>query len=658
MIEVKTPFLGCAYYPEDWPEEQISYDISKMKEAGITCARIGEFAWRKMEPARGHYDFGWLHRVVNALGEAGIAVVMGTPTATPPIWLQRAYPDVLNQRADGTRVEHGGRRHCCSNNPHYLEACDAIVEEMGKEFGEDPYIIGWQLDNEIYTGDDGCVCPHCMDRFRKHLKDTYGTIENLNARWNLNLFSQAYDDFSDVQPAVNGWQNPHIKYEWKKAHHIANIEFIHRQKDILKKYTKAPIGTDMMPLNGMPYEEMTEPLDIVMFNHYNIPENLDDVTFWFNFLRPLKDRPFWNTETATIWNGSTAINQFLKPEGYCRLNSWLPIALGGESNMYWLFRQHWAGHELVHGSVLTPEGRPVHVFGEIQQTAREYDKASAFLNGTKVKTPAALLFTAKSWNLFEQQKLFADNDYLGTVKRYHHAIFKEGILPDVIGASKDPSDYKVVFSPMVMSLEDHGLREKMKKFVEEGGVWVTGPMTDIRNDIGAHYLDKAMGLLEEMLGITLNNQIPNNGKYLTADHPDGRPADLGPWVETYTLPENGKTIVKIASGHSALVGQTVIGEVPYGKGKVIIVGTMPSDIGLSHLIRHALEEAAVTPYETEGSLLVIPREGEEEGLILCETAFEPAKICLKQDMVNVLTGEEVSGELTVAPYDVVILKTK
>ena len=654
-MEIKAPFLGCAYYPEDWPEEQIPYDIQKMKEAGIRCARIGEFAWRKMEPKRGVYDFTWLHKVVNALGEAGIYVVMGTPTATPPIWLSREYPDVLNRNADGTRVEHGGRRHCCSNNPHYLEASDAIVEAMGREFGEDPYIIGWQLDNEIYTGNDGCVCPHCMDRFHKHLKDTYGTVENLNARWNLNLFSQAYDSFNEVPPAVNAWHNPHMKYEWEMAHHIANIEFMHRQAAILKKYTKAPIGTDMMPLNGMGYEEMTEPLDVVMFNHYNVPENLNDEIFWFNFLRPLKERPFWNTETATIWNGSTAISQFLKPEGYCRLNSWLPIALGGESNMYWLFRQHWAGHELVHGSVLTPEGRPVHTFGEIQQTSAEYDKAAEFLKNNKIKTPVAMHFTSRSWNLFRQQKLYADNDYLAQVRNFHHAIFKEGVLPDVIDSTKDPEAYKVVFSPLVMTLEDRDLKEKMRRFVENGGVWVAGPMTDIRNDIGAHYTDKAMGLLEEMLGIRQDYQIPNNGLYLKADHPDGRPADLGPWVECYTVPEDAKVIVKIAEGHSALKDEAVISEIAYGKGKVIVLGTMPSETGLSHLIRFALSEAGVQPYKTEGSLLVIPRG---EGLILCETAFQPAKICLEQEMVNVLTGETVSGELAVSPYDVVILQNK
>ena len=184
---VKTPFLGCAYYPEDWNDDQLLYDVKMMLEAGISCARIGEFAWRKMEPAPGRYEFGWLHRVVDTLHEAGIAVVLGTPTATPPVWLGEAHPDVFVLHENGTRAQHGGRRHCCSNNPHYLAACDEIVRAMGREFGGDPNVIGWQLDNEIYTWGTGCTCVYCMNAFHDRLKREYGTVEKPAKMENRNM---------------------------------------------------------------------------------------------------------------------------------------------------------------------------------------------------------------------------------------------------------------------------------------------------------------------------------------------------------------------------------------------------------------------------------------------------------------------------------------
>ena len=651
----KTPFLGCAYYPEDWDDSQLDYDVKMMKEAGITCARIGEFAWRKMEPARGRYEFGWLHRVVDTLGKAGISVVLGTPTATPPIWLGDAFPDVFVLNKDGTRASHGGRRHCCSNNPHYLEASDQIVHAMGREFGKDPNVIGWQLDNEILTWGTGCTCEHCVKAYHDRLKREYGTVENLNARWNLNLFSQAYDRFDEIPGDWNAWHNPHLKYEWAAAHYEADIAFMHRQAEILRLYTDAPIGTDMMPTNAMGYEEMCGDLDVVMFNHYNTPANLSDAVFWFDYLRTLKDRPFWNTETATTWNGSTAIGQVLKPEGYCRVNSWLPVALGGESNMYWLWRQHWAGHELVHGSVLSPEGRPTHTFGEVQRTAKDFETASAFLSGTKVKTDVALHFTSKAWQLFDQQKVFDGNWYAGDVQQVHRALVRSGVRPDVIGAAHSLDGYKLLVSPCVMTLEDGDLAEKIKAFVENGGVWVAGPLTDVRNDIGAHYTDRAMGMIEDWLGVTLDYGVPTDGSVMKSAWCDGEDLAVRKWAELYTL-NGGETLAAVTAGHSALNGKSVISRHKVGKGEVILCGALTEDADLGKLMNIALHDAGIELFPVMGSLNVSPRSGEAgEGLVLCETGCGPALMKIERPAADLLTGETFTDNVPVEPYGVRVL---
>ena len=153
------PFLGAAYYPEDWDDGEQPGDIAKMQEAGLKAVRIGEFAWRKMEPKEGSFHFTWLHEVVDRLKEAGISVILGTPTATPPIWFLRKHPDAAVMNSAGIRTSHGGRRHCCSNNEAYREASASIIRAMAQEFGRDENVIGWQLDNEIYMPGDGCFCP-------------------------------------------------------------------------------------------------------------------------------------------------------------------------------------------------------------------------------------------------------------------------------------------------------------------------------------------------------------------------------------------------------------------------------------------------------------------------------------------------------------------
>ena len=656
QTHVPTPFLGCAYYPEDWDDGQLDYDIGMMLKAGIACARIGEFAWRKMEPAPGRYEFGWLHRVVDALGKAGIAVVLGTPTATPPVWLGEAHPDVFVRLENGTRAQHGGRRHCCSNNPHYLAACDGIVRAMGREFGGDPNVIGWQLDNEIYPWGTGCTCVYCLNAYHERLKREYGNIENLNARWDLNLFSQAYDRFDQVPDDRNAWHNPHLRYEWAAAHYEADIAFIHRQANILRAYTSAPIGTDMMPTNGLDYEKMCGALDVVMFNHYNTPENLSDAAFWFDFLRGLKDRPFWNTETAATWNGSTAIGQFLKPEGFCRVNSWLPAALGGECNMYWLWRQHWAGHELMHGSVLSPEGRPTHAFGEIRRTAAEFAAASAFLTETRVKTDVALHFTSRSWQLFEKQPMVEGNSYLKNVLSVHRSLVRCGVRPDVLGAEHSLTGYRLLVSPCVMTLEDGDLAERIRAFVENGGVWLAGPMTDIRNGVGAHYTDRAMGMLEEWLGVRLDCGVPTDGTVLRTAWENGDALEARQWAELYTL-NGGERLAAVTGGHSALTGKSLISRHRVGKGEVILCGALTGEDDLDRLIRLALADAKAEPYRVKGELHVSPRQGEtQKGLVICETGNAPASLQITSPMTDLLTGETFTDTVPVEPYGVRVLE--
>ena len=657
-MELKKPFLGTAYYPEDWDESQLPYDITMMKQAGITCARIAEFAWRAMEPRPGEYDFGWLHRVVDALRDAGIAVVMGTPTATPPVWFWRAHPEAATLGGNGVRNIHGGRRHFCSNNPDYIRACRAIVEKLGEEFGQDPAVIGWQIDNEIYHGGDAsCVCPDCVRRFHDRLRREYGSVDEVNRRWNLNLFSQAYEDIEEIPAPVNAWHNPHIQYEWVMAHEEADVDFITMQADILRKYTTAPIGTDMMPFLGIDYEAMNEKLDVVQFNHYDPEGNLDHPVLWFDMLRTLKETPFWNTETAPQWPGSTHAAWPMPGEGFCRVNSWLPVALGGDANMYWLWRQHWAGHELLHGHVLSPEGRPSHVFGEIRQTSDDFSKASEFLSGTKPQTDVAMHFTSKSWKLFQFQPVFYGHSYEGDVKYINTVLHRLGTDPDVVGARHTLDGYKVVVSPELFSLEDGALTTRLRAFVEGGGTWVAGPLTDVRNSIGAHYTDRAMGMIEEMTGIRLDYSICNDNKHLKTAFADGTPAAPWTWVECYTLPAGAEALITVTEGHSALIGKAVCARIPVGKGQVILCGMMADEAVMKKLLAPVLDAAGVVRYQTTGALTVVRRAGQGmEGLVLAEIAGRGASIDLAEPMTDLLTGRTVSGHTDVQPYEVMVLK--
>ena len=99
--------VGVAWYPEQWPEERWDVDLKMMRDTGFNTVRIGEFAWSRMEPVEGKFDFAWMDRAIAAAQRHGFMVVIGTPTAAPPAWLTQAYPDTLRIDEKGERAGHG-----------------------------------------------------------------------------------------------------------------------------------------------------------------------------------------------------------------------------------------------------------------------------------------------------------------------------------------------------------------------------------------------------------------------------------------------------------------------------------------------------------------------------------------------------------------------
>lgn len=660
---MKTPMLGAAYYPEAWPEEQQTHDIAMMQKAGITLVRIGEFAWKKMEPREGQFEFAWLERVIARLEQAGIRVILGTPSATPPLWLEELDPEMRMKKENGMLMQHGGRRHCCSNNPTYRFYSGRIAEEMARRFGKHPNVIGWQIDNEV-AAFDGCWCSHCRKAFDRYLESRYGTVENLNESWNLQLFSQAYDSFSQVpRPLPHTWHSPHLKFEWNRFLEHSHTEFLRLQADILHRHTAAPVGTDMMPVFNQDYEATNAFLDVIQYNHYDDEYNLPREPFWFDYMRALKDRPFWVTETLTCWNGATSTPHNLRPEGFCRANSWLPIALGGEANMFWLWRQHWAGHELMHGAVLYPSGRPMHTFSEIRRTAEEYAKCADFLSGTRIQTDVALMVSTVSDYLMKEQPVVWEDGahawetaYTKRLYRAYNPMTQLGLRPDVIPPQKDLSRYRLLYTPFMLTTEEPGLQQRLVEWVRGGGVWIAGPMTDIRNRIGAHYIDRETGILESLTGATLTYQVPDNQHRIPCKWADGSQFLAEKWLQMFDAPENAQVLVTAQGYDANFIGKALVLRVPVGKGYVYLLGTLPSDSDAKKLLQMAMADSGVQGLTLEGQLAAARRAGHREGIAAVEFGGKEASLTLDGRYRDLLTDTCHEGKLPFAPYQVRILE--
>ncbi len=648
-------YLGSDYYPEDWDATEIDNDILKMKEVGFNVVRIAEFSWAKMEPADGVYDFTWLHNVVDKLNENGISVIMGTPSATPPNWLYNKYPDMAVINPSGTVTSHGGRRHCCSSNPNYIRESLRIVEKLAQEFGKDENVIGWQIDNEIYPNKP-CICEHCKTNYHNWLKNKYGSVEEVNKQWNLNLFSQKYDRIEDIPFPINGWHNPHIKLEWQLVQANNHVKFVHAQAEVIRKYSKKPIGTDTMPFNSFNYRDLNGKLDVAMFNHYSQPDYMPTMTFWLDYMRNFSKIPYWVTETQATWNGATSQGMYVFDDNFIHLNSWIAYMFGGEANLYWLWRTHWAGHELMHGAVLDSSGRFTHTKNELIKLSEDLKKSEDFLLNTKVESNVALTFQSLNWNIHLTQQIntqLKENE--NDVYDFYSLMLKEGVHPDVIDLCADIEKYKVIFSPFAYTLEEGNFEEKITKWVNNGGTWVVGPLSDIRTKIGTKYIHAPYGFLEKLTKAYQLYITPTDNGSFTCVNELGEEVKCTKSFEIFEdMGENN--LITIKKGHSSMIGKPCALEIPIGKGKVIILGTLPEEKELRRIISKAVVENNGDKFEVSGSIVVVRREGENhKGLMVADILGVGGTLKFEGKMRDILTDEIHDGSITLKPFCSAIL---
>ena len=675
-MNVIPPYFGAAYYPEAWPSGTVERDIKIMKTAGLNVVRMAEFAWSRMEPCAGRFDFGWLHDVLGAFAKEGIASVFCTPSATPPIWLTKEHPEILLVDDNGRSRQHGERCHWCPNQPLYRERVGRIVEAMARGFGKDPNIIAWQIDNEPYPNRRGCCCPVCVEKFRERLRSKFGSIEALNETWGTNLWSQRYEAFEDFEaPRSDIWHHPSLVTEWMRFQSDSYVEFVAIQARIVQRHTNVPIGTDTMPMHRLNYRDVAGAVDVMQFNHYPHEGDLRFSQFWMSYIASFKERPFWVTESSVSNSSAAAVvkHKGYRNEGYVVALSWLPIALGGEANLYWLWRCHWSGQELTHGSVVDSCGRPFCAFDEVASVGKGFAKASAFLTGTRPIQPRiALHFSCDAALAFEAQPLadrFQYEDFYmqrgprkGELPEvYFRPLAEAQHLVDVIDPSRSLEGYSIVISPFLISLEECGVGERLKAWIERGGTWVVGPMSDIRTMDGTKYRDHPFGVIEEWTRAYCRWQIIGNVEepIFDVNWKDGTRSGGRIWYDVFDAPEDAEILGTYANDR--LESKTAAFSVAYGKGKIVLLGTVPTAAAFLSLLNPLIAEQGIAPViAASQNVLVAPRAGcAGEGLVIAEIQGQPGEITLPQEFSDLLDATDLkAGILKLSPYEVRVLKSR
>ncbi|MDQ0890428.1 beta-galactosidase [Paenibacillus sp. V4I9] len=658
----KKLYHGTAYYPELWNDEQvIEQDIRLMKEAGINVVRIGEFAWSTLEQEQGNIDIRFFVDIINKLYENGIETVMCTPTPTPPIWLSHGHPERMFVDGNGKVMGHGSRQHVCTNNAFFRVRAAIITGHIAKAVGSLSGVIGWQIDNEFKAHVAACMCETCKSLWHQWLQNRYGSIDRLNEAWGTQIWSEYYLEFGQVpQPGPAPFlHNSSLStlYQLFSMEKIA--EFSDEQAHIIRQHSDAPITHNSSVAFHVDNERLFKNLDFASFDTYanydNTPAYLINCDLWRNFK---KGKVFWIMETSPSFSASLESYAMPHPNGYLKAEAVAAYALGAEAFCYWLWRQQRTGCEQPHGSVISAWGKPTVGFQnvlEVEQARKEIE--SIILSSRPSQAEVAMTYSDRS-KAFLQTEPHRKLNHRGLVSAFYERILSMGIHRDVIPEGAELDGYKLLFTPFIHYLSSDYI-ERAQAFVQNGGIWVVGPLTGGRTENHTIHTNAALGELEHLAGIETLFTYPMEGTG-TIGQAFGVSAPLGMWSAVFE-PKEAIAIGILEEGLTP--GKAFITEHQLGKGKIVMLGSMPmgeeGDLMVKKLIDHYAVDAHVRlRTDVTVGTIVAPRQGDGYHLwVIINMDGKGGSVTIPQEGYDLLAQTGIKpGKLEIGKYEYRIIR--
>jgi beta-galactosidase len=616
--------LGVCYYPEQWPEDRWRIDAQMMVEAGIEIVRIAEFAWAKLEPVRVRYEWSWLDQAIDLLGSAGLRVMVGTPTAAPPIWLSMNHPDILRVDADGRQREHGTRRHYCPNSPTYHNFSKEIVSAMTQRYGQHTHVFGWQIDNEWGGGHTArCYCDNCALAFPKWLKQRYGDISSLNDAWGTVFWSQSYEDWSQIRLPDRSIDkhNPSHLLDFYRFSSDSYVAYQRLQIDVIRQFAPDHIvTTNFMGLfRDLDQFALANDLDFVTWDSYPTG-NLDrwhqhlyleqdepdtsEHPFAYDVGDPyitslahaltfgLKGSPFWVMEQqagAINWGNA---NPGIRP-GTTRLWTWHALAEGADTTVYFRWRSTLFAQEQYHSGLLRHDGSAGVGLGDLELLKEEQQRMVGIALQQK-EADVALIFNFDDLWALEIQPHRSDYSYLKHLFVYYRACQRLGIPVDVISNSCDMSKYRLIMAP-TLHIVDEELAHKLKQYITAGGNLLLGVRSGFKTVSNIVTDQPLPGQLRPLTGATVLcwQSLPEKNEWDLSTKLDELKGPATYWVEVLQ-PDNDSVQVWASYSSGPYSGKAAMTENSLGQGSVYYQGWFPTERQARNIIEKLVDILDIT----------------------------------------------------------------
>lgn len=585
-------YYGVAYYDEYMPEDRLAEDIALMRETGINVVRIAESTWSTLEPQEGEYNFYHIDRVLNAMHEAGIAVIIGTPTYAVPAWLTARHPDILVTTINGQQ-KYGPRQIMDIVNPTFRRYAEKIIRTLMAHVQHHPAIIGWQLDNE--TKHYNNVGRYMQTGFVRSLREKYASLDQLNHDFGLDYWSNRIDSWDDF-PSVENTINASLACAFSRYQRQQVTDYLAWQAKIVREYAQPhQFVTHNFDFEWRGYSFGVQP----HVNHFAAAHALDvaGVDIYHPGQKHLTGREiaFGGAITRALKGGNNyfvletqaqGFAQWTPFPGQLRLQAFSHIASGAAMVSYWHWHSIHNAFETYWKGLLSHDFSRNATWQEATTIGADFARLSPKLAGLRAENDVALLIDNDAMDALNQ---FRPGDARGNVyndifRRFHDALYDHNISLDIINdVTDDTTRYKALIIPALYAAND-GLLERINRFIAQGGralISFKSGFSDenvkVRNSTQPGILHQACGVSYSQFSLPEEVTVASCTPVL--DCREHNEAEL--WMELLTPEPGTRTLLRYQ--HPAWGQYAAATEADYGKGRALYVGFMPGKALINQL---------------------------------------------------------------------------
>jgi beta-galactosidase len=636
-------YYGVQYYPEQWPEERWPIDAAMMQRAGVNTVRMGEFAWSAYEPREGEIHFEWMDKAIQLLNQHGIQVILCTCSRTPPPWVFKKYPGVLNAGEDHHTLNYGKRYTIGLAHPEFIALAERIDRAVIEHYADHPGITGWQIDNEIGGGND-CYCERCHGYFQEYLKEKYTTVTKLNQSWGENFWSFSFSDFNEVPLPAN---NPQLSLEYRRFLSKLNVDFARSRTEMIHSIDPGKFVTtnfQSFVMKHTDYFQTANIIDLPGMNHYppRSPE------FILDYYRGEKGRVIILEQLSRLAEWDTG-------EGWMRLWAYRALAHGACGTIFFRWRTGRYGQEQHADGILPHAGQENRRYRELARMGAELKQIGDLIDTTRVEAETALLMGYESrWAMEAGLDIKPMGAHLD-MTRFSEVFLRRNIATDALDPHCDLSRYKLVIAPRLW-LVDEGIAANLTAFVKRGGILCLTAASGVVDEFNKSFATPRPGPLAEIAGIEVSDLSPLQQPVAISSQPI-------PWLDggqaSAMADEIHPTSAEVLATYNAgwRKGLPVLTRNHWGQGQVYYLGSVLEGASLEALVDTLCRQAGIQPGlgTPEGVFAYERRSATTRLLFILNQNEQPRQVNLTQGWNDVFTGETYNTQIEVGPVDLRIL---